>query len=77
MTEVYFLAVAVLGFILGVGVMAFVDNKNIKELHDENRALRRQNVALKKALKVAGKREIVEIIDNRTSAQPDTYFNPF
>ena len=32
MMEIYFVAVSVLGFILGVGVMAFLDNKNLKDL---------------------------------------------
>lgn len=77
MMEIYFVAVSVLGFILGVGVMAFLDNKNLKDLMEENRVLRRKNVALKKALTKAGKREVIEIIDNRTEPQPETYFNPF
>lgn len=75
--EIYFVAVSVLGFILGVGVMAFLDNKNLKDLMEENRVLRKKNVALKKALTKAGKREVIEIIDNRTEPQPETYFNPF
>lgn len=77
MMEIYFVAVSVLGFILGVGVMAFLDNKNLKDLMEENRVLRRKNVALKKALTKAGKREVIEIIDNRTEPQTETYFNPF
>lgn len=78
MTEIYFVATAVLAFLFGMGVQAFIDNRAFRDFREENRALRRKIVALKKYAKKAGKKEIIEIIDNRTSAQPDAnLFRPF
>lgn len=77
MTEIFCVAVAVLGFVLGIGVEAFLDNRTIKDISDENRALRRAVHLLKNEIKKAGRKEIIEIVDNRIPDSEKNYFRPF
>ena len=55
--------VSAVGFLIGVIVELCIDTNTIQNLQEQNRKLRLEN----KQLRQETKREVIEIIDNRTS----------
>ena len=60
---IYYAGVGAVFFIAGIVVEMVIDNKAILELRNDNRQLRLENEQLEQE----DKREVIEIIDRRTS----------
>lgn len=69
---VYIMAALAIGFLAGMIVETFVDNKTICDLKDENRMLRDEN----QNLKAQPATQTIEILDRR-GIEADELFKPF
>lgn len=59
---IYLIGALAVGFIFGLIVELMIDATTIRELQDKNRKLTLENVQLRRE----AKREVIEIVDNRT-----------
>lgn len=72
---IYLIAALIVGLFMGVVLEYFIDVGIIRDLQNENKALRMKLAEAKKTRKVEHV-ETLEIIDHRAS-NPDNLFDPF
>lgn len=72
---IYLIAALIVGLFVGVVLEYFIDVGIIRDLQNENKALRLKLAEAKKSRKVEHV-ETLEIIDHRAS-NPDNLFDPF
>lgn len=72
MTIIYLIGALGLGFLFGTVFEVFVDSNEIRKLVKQNDRLKMENEAL-----MNGKKEVIEIIDNRTTPEETDYFRPW
>ena len=72
---IYLISALIVGLFMGVVLEYFIDVGIIRDLQNENKALRMKLAEAKKSRKVEHIKT-VEIVDRRTS-NPDNLFQPF